>query len=77
MNIQWDPIARGLIIAGVVLLAMGLIWQFAGPYLKLGRLPGDIAIEKENFKFYFPVATSILLSVLLSLILWLFKWWRG
>jgi hypothetical protein len=39
----------------------------------LGRLPGDIAIERENFRFYFPVTTSILISIVLSLLVWLFR----
>lgn len=56
-------------IAGVVLIVIGLLW----PYLlklPLGRLPGDLLIQKKNFTFYFPFATSILLSIFLSLILW-------
>ena len=63
---------RFLITAGIVLLVLGLTW----PWLqKLGlfRLPGDIAIEKENFRFYFPITTGIILSIVLSLIFWLFK----
>jgi len=47
-----------------------------GRWLHLGRLPGDIVIEKENFRFYFPVVTSILLSVVLSLVLYLFRFFR-
>ena len=42
------------------------------PGLRIGRLPGDISIERGNFRFYFPIATSILLSLLLTLLLWLF-----
>jgi len=60
---------RFLIITGIVLLTLGLLW----PWLqKMGlfRLPGDIVIEKENFRFYFPIATSIIISIILSLILW-------
>ena len=63
---------RWLIIIGIVLLAAGLLW----PWLQrigLGRLPGDIVIERENFRFYFPIVTSIAISVVLSLLLWLFK----
>ncbi|WP_279384257.1 DUF2905 domain-containing protein [Geotalea toluenoxydans] len=47
--------------------------SFAGKIPWLGRLPGDIYIKRENFSFYFPLATSILVSLLLSLILWLFR----
>jgi hypothetical protein len=77
MNVQWDPVAKSLIIAGAFLLVVGLLWQFAGPYLKMGRLPGDIAVEKENFRFYFPLTTSLVLSVLLSLVIWLLRWWKS
>ena len=56
--------------AGIALVILGLIWP---ALLKsgLGRLPGDIIIEKKNMTFYFPVMTSILISVILSLLLWL------
>lgn len=60
-------------IGGVILIILGLLWQFGGRFLHLGRLPGDIVIEKENFRFYFPVVTSILLSIVLSLIFFLFR----
>lgn len=62
--------ARWLIILGMVLVATGLLWPWIGK-LGLGRLPGDIVVERENFRFYFPITTSILISVVLSLILWL------
>jgi Protein of unknown function (DUF2905) len=62
--------ARWLIILGVVLLLAGLLWPWLGK-LGLGRLPGDIAIERENFRLYFPITTSILISLAVSLILWL------
>ena len=63
---------RWLIILGIVLLAAGLMW----PWLQrvgLGRLPGDIVIERENFRFYFPIVTSIVISVVLSVLFWLFN----
>jgi hypothetical protein len=60
-----------LIIAGIVLVVAGLAVQFFDKIPFLGKLPGDISIERRNFKFYFPVATSILLSVIVSLILYL------
>jgi hypothetical protein len=65
-----------LIVTGVILVVIGLLWQVGGRWLHLGRLPGDIVIEKENFRFYFPVVTSILLSVVLSLVLYLFRFFR-
>jgi hypothetical protein len=63
---------RVLIILGIVLLVVGLTW----PWLqKIGlfRLPGDIVIERENFRLYFPITSMIILSVVFSLLLWLFK----
>jgi hypothetical protein len=65
-------IRRILIVAGFVLLAVGLLWPLLGR-LGLGRLPGDIAIERGNFKFYFPIVTSLVLSVGLTLLFWLFR----
>ncbi len=62
--------SRTLIIFGLVFVAAGLLWPFLSK-LGLGRLPGDIVIERENFTFYLPLATSLLISVLLSLIFWL------
>ena len=61
--------ARFLIVLGLAMLVIGLLW----PYLSqigLGRLPGDIVIERENMTFYFPLMTCLLLSVLLSLVFW-------
>jgi hypothetical protein len=63
-------VARWLIILGVVLVVAGLLWPSLGR-LGLGRLPGDIVIERENFRLYLPITTSILVSIVLSLILWL------
>lgn len=63
---------RFLLTAGLVLLLAGLLWPWLSR-LPWGRLPGDIAIEREGFSFYFPLGTSLLVSVLLSLLLW---WWR-
>jgi hypothetical protein len=62
--------SRWLIIFGVVLIAAGLLWPLLQK-LGLGRLPGDIVIERENFRFYFPIVTSLVISVVLSLIIWL------
>jgi hypothetical protein len=61
-----------LILAGLALIAAGLLWM-VGERLGFGRLPGDIVIERGNFRVYFPVATSLLLSVALSLLFWLFN----
>ena len=63
-------VSRLLIISGLLLVAAGLLWPLI-TRLGLGRLPGDIVIERENFRLYLPIATSLLLSAVLSLILWL------
>ena len=64
--------SRLLIGLGLVLVALGLAWPWLGK-LGLGRLPGDVAIERGNFRFYFPVVTSLLISVVLTVLLWLFR----
>lgn len=61
-------LGRMLMIAGGVLLALGALFSLGGRLPWLGRLPGDIVIERENFRFYFPLATSIVISILLSLV---------
>ena len=63
-----------LIVIGVVLIIAGLLW-IAGERLGLGRLPGDIVIERENFRLYLPIASSIVISVALSVIFWLISRW--
>ena len=62
--------ARWLIILGVVLVVLGLLWPWLTK-LGFGRLPGDIVIERENFRVYIPITTSLLISIVLSLVLWL------
>jgi len=68
-----NPFAKFLIATGAVLIAVGLLWQIGGKFLPLGRLPGDIVVERENFRFYFPIVTSILLSVIFSAIIYLIR----
>lgn len=63
---------RTLVILGIILILIGVLWPWIQK-LGLGRLPGDIVIERENFRFYFPITTGILISVILSLALWLFR----
>jgi hypothetical protein len=63
---------RTLIVIGIGCLMAGLLW----PWLRnfpLGRLPGDIMIVRENFRFYFPLASSILISLVVTLFFWLFR----
>ena len=62
--------AKLLIILGIILVAMGLIWLLA-ERLGLGRLPGDIVIEREGLRIYIPLTTMLIVSVVLSLVLWL------
>ncbi|HXJ02537.1 MAG TPA: DUF2905 domain-containing protein [Micropepsaceae bacterium] len=65
-------IRRLLIVAGAILLVVGLLWPFLSR-LGLGRLPGDIVIERQNFRFYFPLVSSLVVSVALTLLFWLFR----
>ncbi|MGR6035729.1 MAG: DUF2905 domain-containing protein [Candidatus Nitrosoglobus sp.] len=64
--------SRLLIALGFILVIIGLLWPWLTK-LGLGQLPGDIVIERGNFRFYFPVTTSILISLVLTLLLWLFR----
>jgi len=68
--------AKWLIIAGAMLILIGLLWPWIarlGLGLGLGHLPGDIHIKREGYDFYFPLTTSIIVSLLLSLLFWLFR----
>ena len=71
-----NSIAKMLIVLGVVLIVIGLVWQIGGKFLNLGRLPGDIVIEKGNTRIYFPIVTSIVISIVLSLLAYLFRLFR-
>ena len=66
-------LGKMLMALGGILLIAGAVMSLGGKLPWLGRLPGDIAIERENFRFYFPIGTSILVSILLTLIVWLFR----
>ena len=69
-----EHLGKILIYAGIILIIAGAIIYFAGDKLGwLGHLPGDIRIEKENFRFYFPITTMIIISVALTLILYIFR----
>jgi hypothetical protein len=68
----WALLFIGLVIAGI-----GVIWLLAPHIPWLGRLPGDIAVEGKNVRFYFPIVTCIVLSLLLTGIMWLVRFfWR-
>ncbi len=62
-----------LISIGLLLAILGVIFTFGNKLPFVGRLPGDIAVERKNYSFYFPVATCIIISVIMSSILWLFS----
>ena len=61
-----------LIIAGIILLILGFLWPWFSK-LPIGRLPGDIVVNKPNFKLYIPITSMLIISLILSLILWLIK----
>ncbi len=64
----FDSFARLLITFGLILAAVGGLFLFIGKIPYIGKLPGDIYIQRRNFTFYFPLATSILLSIILTLL---------
>ena len=63
---------KALIILGLVILLIGIAWPWLGS-IPLGRLPGDIIIERENFRFYLPITTMLVASVVITLIIWLLR----
>ncbi|HEX2238730.1 MAG TPA: DUF2905 domain-containing protein [Gammaproteobacteria bacterium] len=64
--------SKPLIIMGLILIAVGLLWPWLGK-LGLGRLPGDIVIERDGFRLFFPITTCIIISVIISVVLWLLR----
>jgi Protein of unknown function (DUF2905) len=64
--------AKWLITIGVVCIALGIAWPLLTK-LGLGRLPGDIRVEKDGFGVYFPITTSIIVSIVLTVIFWIFR----
>jgi hypothetical protein len=63
---------RVLIIGGLIAIAVGLLWPWLAR-LGLGRLPGDMHVEREGFSFYFPLTTSIVVSIVVTLLIWLLR----
>jgi len=63
---------RALIVIGLALLVAGLAWPWLSR-LPFGRLPGDFSVERENFSFFFPLTTSIVVSIVISVLIWLFR----
>ncbi len=72
-----EDLARLLLVAGAALAALGAILLLAGRIPWLGRLPGDIAIERENVRIYIPIATCLLVSAAITLVLWAVGKLRG
>jgi len=73
-----DNLAKALILFGIILVVAGILLYFGSKvgFLGLGRLPGDIRVERDNFHFYFPITTSIVVSIVLSAILYLISRFR-
>ena len=67
-----NDIGKALIGIGIVLILLGMFFWIGGRVPWFGRLPGDIRIEREHFRFYFPVVTCLIISIVLTLLLWLF-----
>jgi hypothetical protein len=65
-------LGKSLVVIGLLIAVVGVVVMLAGRLPWLGRLPGDIYIERGNWSFYFPVVTSLVVSVLLTLLFWLF-----
>lgn len=65
-------LGKSLIIIGIIIIVIGLFAAYGPKIPYLGKLPGDIHVKRDNFVFYFPLATSILISVILSLIFYFF-----
>jgi hypothetical protein len=63
---------RFLITFGILLVVLGVLWPWITT-LGLGRLPGDIIVEREHLRFYFPITTCIIISLIITAILWLFR----
>lgn len=68
------PVTKTLLLLGGALIVIGLLWPLIGKWI--GRLPGDIVVDRPGFKFYFPIMTSIIISVAGSLILYLIQLFR-
>jgi hypothetical protein len=67
---------RWLIAVGVLLVLVGLLWPWLSrlvQWLPWGRLPGDIYVEREGFRFFFPLMTGLVLSIVVSIVLWIFR----
>lgn len=69
-----DRMGKAIVVIGIFIVLIGLVvWLWGDKLRWIGRLPGDIRIERENFSFYMPITTMVLISVVISGILWLLK----
>ncbi|MFZ5994819.1 MAG: DUF2905 domain-containing protein [Thermodesulfobacteriota bacterium] len=69
----FSQLGKMLIVLGLVIAGVGLLFILGGKIPWIGRLPGDIYIRRKNFTFYFPLATSLLISIILTLLFMLFR----
>lgn len=72
-----QPMGKMLVVVGAVVAGVGLVLIFFDKVPLVGKLPGDINIKRENFRLFFPITSSILISIILSVILWLFTHFKG
>ena len=68
-----EPLSRILVVGGILLVTLGAILHFAPSVPLLGKLPGDIRVERPGFRFYFPITSSLLFSALVSGLFWIFS----
>ena len=67
---------RFFIVAGIAMVVLGLVWPYlerSGWWRWIGRLPGDLHVERDGYSFHFPLVTSIVISIVVSLLIWLFR----
>jgi uncharacterized protein HemY len=69
-----ESLGKILVIFGVIIVIVGVILMFFDKIPVIGKLPGDIKIEKDNFKFYFPITTCIIISIIVNLVLFLISY---
>lgn len=67
-----NDLGKSLVVIGVLIAVVGVVLMLAGRVPWLGRLPGDIYVQRGNWSFYFPIVTSLVLSVVLTVVFWLF-----
>jgi cell division protein FtsW (lipid II flippase) len=72
MDYDMQHIGKLLLLLGAIIAALGVLMMLSAKIPWIGRLPGDIVFQRKNFTFYFPLATSILISLLLTLLFWIF-----